>query len=149
MKKLLLLLLFPTTLCAQEEEPPKQYNHSIYGEFLGNGGGFSINYERIFHLNEKWQLIPRAGISYVPVFDGFAAIPFELTVVNKKLEFGIGATPSGAWGWETLKYIRIGYRSVDKSGLLFRIAFTPWFEKDGYGGILIRPSGGISVGKSF
>ncbi|MCH8331353.1 MAG: hypothetical protein IH946_08215 [Bacteroidetes bacterium] len=132
MKKLTLLLLFPIVLYAQEEEEAKQFNRSIYGELGLNG--LSVNYERIFYLGENWQMISRACISYVPSPNlaggwnpGHIAIPFEFTAVITRLEFGIGLTPNGAHDWNIVQHFRIGYRSVDDSGLLFRIAFTPAF----------------------
>ena len=125
MKKLMILVfLCPTILYAQKDlEANEQPKYSLYVEFGGNGFAISGNYERIIYLDEKWKLMPRVGFMAIPAFGELqVAFPLELSLVTK-LEIGLGITPRSD-GLVPL-FFRLGYRSVNENGFLFRIAFTP------------------------
>ncbi len=98
--KLLFLILFGTaSLCAQEA-----IHNSTYFEFLGNGGLYSLNYERF--LGEQNTL--RVGFSYINFSETFlnckiTTIPILLNQLffskRNQLELGAGVVfmhiPSG------------------------------------------------------
>jgi hypothetical protein len=141
--------------------------NSIYLEFLGNTGLYSINYDRLF--SEDVGI--RIGFMY---FESDYAIFFkdiELIFIPITLnylagsgdhKFELGGGPALVFGHFKLTFFGLGesdlidangivgtatigyrYQPVD-GGFLFRIGFTPWF---GFGEFY--PSAGISLGISF
>jgi len=124
--------------------------NTVFLELLGNGGYYSLNYDRILKSEEKWKLAGRVGGSYYNSFDVFnehsVSMPLELSYLRGHdrhfLEIEIGATPV-YWtydfdygpGEEKFKVAnfdvmvlpRIGYRyQKPEGGLFFKVGFTPF-----------------------
>jgi len=155
MKKYLLLsllLLFSSVLLSvkAQEIGPELKRNTIFIELLGNGGIYSLNYDRILLSKEKWKLAGRAGVSYFNFSDDFNtqyyAIPLEVSYLvgkgNHFLETGLGITPLYKIGerieefnieQETLfitSTARIGYRYQRKDGgFFFKAGWTPQYTK--------------------
>lgn len=136
--------------------------NSLYLEFFGSGGLYSVNYDRMFSDN----IGARIGFMYFSAewFAFFSdvemfLIPTTMNVFlgngNSKLELGVGPvfvfgsigflgsdpiSGSGV-GWTGT----IGYRyQKDYGGFMWRIGFTPVLLGDEF-----HPSGGVSLGFSF
>lgn len=166
------LLFFTLTFHSQAQKFP----NSIYGEFLGNGAYYSLNYSRQVLAKDNFFVSPSIGISTIG--RKHSSIPVLINVYyggpNHSIESGIGYT--GAYREEKLirmysefdhtyfqHYItaRLGYRYESENGFLFKVAFTPLYLV--YSGYLrdydytpmvdepsdFRPFFGISFGKSF
>ena len=152
-------------LLAQGSTP----NH-LYVEVLGNGGPWSINFER-----ESGPVRLRAGYAGWSTSDLFGAgtsrfSTFPLTVShvrgdgNHHLETGAGVTFgsesfSSAWGegesssFTTFTGI-LGYRyQKPHGGFVFRLLFTPMYglgsAETAYPDRGFFPSVGLSVGRAF
>lgn len=136
--------------------------NSVYFEVLGNGGLYSINYDRLFTEN----LGGRIGVMYFNA-DWFAffndvdifLIPITLNYCigtgKHKLELGaggvIGLVNAGFFGSNPTSGSgvvwtgTIGYRyQKNNGGFMWRIGFTPLFNSKDF-----LPWGGISMGYSF
>lgn len=83
---------------AQESTVTTPYfrKNSIYAELLGNGGVYSINYDRIFQLSKQVKIVPRVGFS---TLDEVLIFPLEANLLLSKsntsknfFETGIGLT---------------------------------------------------------
>ena len=155
MKKYLFLslfLLFNSVLLSvkAQEIGPKLKRNTIFIELLGNGGFYSLNYDRILISKEKWKLAGRAGVSYFNFFDDFNtqyyAIPLEVSYLvgkgNHYLETGLGITPFYKFGEGIEEFnheqktlfitstARIGYRYQRKDGgFFFKAGWTPQYTK--------------------
>jgi hypothetical protein len=140
---------------------PQNHPDSIYGEFLGSGGIYSINYDRLFTPNigarigfsylsfERDIIIPETTMYFFPIsFNYYAGDG------NSKLELGAGMTVvTGTVDWFGMKEygsvvvgnFNIGYRyePID-GGFFFRIGFTPFVTAEG-----IQPWGGLGIGATF
>jgi len=93
-----LLFLFSLKTIAQDSTLTKPYlkNNSIYAELLGNGGAYSINYDRIFQLGNQVKIVPRVGFS---TLEDVLIFPLEVNLLLSKsstsknfFETGIGLT---------------------------------------------------------
>jgi hypothetical protein len=152
---LLVIVLSSTTL--SQSKP-----NSLYLEFFGSGGLYSVNYDRlfsenfgvrigfmyfeadwlIFFIDAEMFLIP-ATLNYLV---GTGKHKFELGAgplfVFGSARFLGGESVSGSGvGWTGT----IGYRyQKNEGGFMWRIGFTPAFFSGE-----IFPSGGISLGFSF
>ena len=138
-------------------------SNNLYFEAFGNGGLYSLNYERLFTEN----LGGRIGFMYLPSIDfifssaeNLITVPVMLNYLageNSKLELGAGiifvsVDDVSFWGIKSKKgsssvagTAAIGYRYQPKDvGFLFRIGLTPFFSGDG-----AAISGGVSIGISF
>ena len=158
---LLLILLASTTVFGQT--PFKK--NDLYIEFVGNGIGSSISYER--QLTNKPGLGLRLGVGYFSGDEKFrVSIPiginylFTLTSNKSFLDAGIGTTWSNAAGMKTLKQEAvsgrdysehiwsivpsIGYRRHIKGNFMWRASFTPIINKYRF-----LPFPGLSIGKRF
>ena len=131
----------------------------VYLELLGNGVGYSFNYERRL-ADRLWG---RIGASYTPaLFVRLAAFPIGVSYLfgkkSKFLETGLVTTFAYAdvdalfdsedeEEFGIILSPTIGYRyQPQEKNLFFKIAFTPLFtpfEKK------FSPSGGLSLGYSF
>jgi len=184
MKKHLLIsmhLLFISGLFSvkAQELVPEPKRNTIFVELLGNGGIYSLNFDRILISKEKWKLAGRVGFTYHNFFDDlnsqFYGIPLEVSYLlgrsNHFLETGLGVTPvydtsdgfeQNSPKQETLFIItpvRIGYRYQRKEGgFFFKAGWTPQFYKsyplDTYNfpknkGKIILIMGGIGAGYTF
>ena len=137
--------------------------NSLYIELLGNGGLYSVNYDRLFTEN----LGGRIGVMYLSSLDfifssvdNLLLVPITLNYFvgnNHKLELGggvviVSADKIGSFGINTRSggtaiggTATIGYRyQKSDGGFLFRIGFTPIFSDTDF-----VPSGGLSLGFSF
>lgn len=150
---------------------PKKPRNALFMEIFTNGGLYSLNYDRILFLKEKWGITGRAGIFFFPRGPGNmeSAVVLEPNVIIGKEKFffegGFGFTryiqvnkPAGEdkyrqSDWENYLSIRAGFRiqNRNENGLFFRAGLTPIFyymDKDGsdwFGQIL----GGVGFGVSF
>src|SRR5688572_19389702 len=159
---LLPLLTLVLTTAAFGQQTFKR--NDVYFEFLGNGIGASICYER--HLAAKPGLGLRAGIGYFSADEKFrVSIPlgvnylFVLTKNKSFLEAGIGGTWSGAAGlkddtptgerdyseriWSLVP--SFGYRGITNSTFMWRASYTPIINKYK----VLWQWFGISIGKRF
>ncbi|WP_316800028.1 hypothetical protein [Pedobacter frigidisoli] len=91
-------LLLSIVGSAQETSSPDTgiKRNSIYAELLGNGGVYSINYDRIFQLNNHLKIVPRVGFS---TLQNVIIVPIEanLLISGSKtsknfFEGGLGVT---------------------------------------------------------
>jgi len=158
---LLSLLIIVLSCPAFSQSKP----NSIYLELLGNGGFYSVNYDRQF----SDDFGARIGFMYVEDFLFFTdvkilLIPITLNYLigsgNNKLELGGGPLIGFESGRDSFLGLSegekssgsrigatatIGYRyQKSDGGFLFRIGFTPLFTSEG-----ILPWAGISLGFSF
>jgi hypothetical protein len=153
--------------------------NTIYAELGGNGGFLSLNYDRIFHQHGKLKIGGRIGIGInqqksfeyispmVPI-EAFALIGAAKQYMELGLGYSVGrqyrnhlVTPAqdgkqAVYEMQqdpiSLGLVRIGYRyQPSKSGMVFRMAFTPILLKEGPGakGFTFSPWGGISIGRNF
>lgn len=148
------------------ESHAQKFKNSVYGELLGHGGFYSINYERQVLAKDKLFLAPSIGFS---TYDGFTGVPILMNAYyggpNHALEAGIGYLGFHRQQTDIMfevqrffdHYInsRLGYRYESDKGFLFKIAFTPLYllnSGDPSPNSAERSfvwSGGISFGKSF
>jgi hypothetical protein len=158
------------TLQARAQGDQQQKLNAVYLEVLGNGGAFSLNYERMVTpavgvragvANWSTQDSEKTTVTTVPltvsyVFDGrFAGMEVGggLTLGSKKEE----ERPYHGGAWLTTESQTIvdlaailGYRWVRPSGWLFRVAFTPFLALSGdYPDSGFFPSVGLTVGRVF
>jgi hypothetical protein len=140
----------------------------VYLELLGNGGVYSINYERM--LTD--DLSARLGFSYLSVSTSAgdasakanlvtapALINYTVGGRNHRAEVGAGATlvyvsasseggsgvGASGEGVAVLGTGVVGYRYAPADGgFVFRAGFTPLFGKGGF-----LPWGGMSFGSTF
>ena len=138
--------------------------NSVYAELGGNGGLYSLNYDRILTSN-KYVLSGRIGISIGQTLTNNLSgiFPMELNalIFNETphhLEMGVGVAPYIDYSkqFELYSSFRIGYRyqNFKKNGVIFRAGFTPMkgliSENDiSLNIISFIPWAGISLGYSF
>jgi hypothetical protein len=173
MRVALALILFlgvgPTSR-AQAQDTTTVGANAGYVEVLGNGGLFSVNYERM--LSETLGV--RVGVSNWMIQDRrrktVTTFPLTVTILpggwNGGLELGGGLVlgnkkeeerdfPFDPWlRSETTTIVDLtgvlGYRWIWPSGWLVRLAFTPFLALSGdYPDEGFSPSVGISVGRVF
>lgn len=153
----LLVCIFSCYIMAQN------HPNSIYFEALGNGGLYSVNYDRLFSENFG----ARVGFMYLSELDFFFASAEDLLLIpatmnyflgsKHKFELGAGVvlasvSSTGAFGFKNnqsasnvVGTATIGYRyQKPQGGFLFRAGFTPLFNSSGF-----EPWGGLSIGVSF
>lgn len=161
-------MLVVHTAKAQESIPPSYSRNAIYGELLGQGILYSINYD----YRTSQHISIRAGLTswFIPgeifLIDGKVKFKSFLLMGNyltgngnHHFEAGAGIMPCHVsfngreifWGEEIneektmlLYTITLGYRSQPMHGLLFRIGLTPVFSFNGAGLIA-----GLSLGYAF
>ena len=109
--------------------------NTVYVEGLGNGGFYSLNYDRIFYHN-KFYITGRIGLSYLPPFyanNNIFLIPIEICMLysgkDKKhfAEFALASTSVStirnedftSYDFKNIFGIRFGYRLQKPSGGLF------------------------------
>lgn len=163
-----------TKLIAQEGTNSFSAKNAVYLEIGGNGGYYSVNYDRIIYDNgNNFKAAVRAGIEGLPFkrdtksfWAGF--LPLELSGMFGRsrhfLETGVGLTPflipKNDWGKEpaysgykpgAIIPFRLGYRyQKPEGGLFFRAGYTPFLDfSEGRRNPLELFFGGISIGKSY
>lgn len=148
---------------------PALSHSAIYGEFLGQGLLYSINYD--YRISDHYGL--RAGFSswsmpsimlFVNGSFSFTGFPIMLYYLSgdgsSHLELGVGIVPStvSVTGHEIflgsdisgsasvlLETATIGYRLQPRDGgFLFRIGLTPLMSSGS-----VQLSGGLSIGAAF
>jgi hypothetical protein len=132
----------------------KDRNNSVYFEALGNGGLFSINYERTVLKKDNIRGFLRAGASEWHSED---TDKLDVGVIGEAgvliggshhfFDCGLGIT---LWTKDLERFVvpRIGYRYTGKKGLLIRVSpamFIINSEPDSFGGYWI----GIALGYGF
>jgi hypothetical protein len=142
------MLSFTKDTTAQVKAP-----NSVYLEVLGNGGFYSLNYDRLF-CN---YFGVRIGGSYVHLGDIGQMVSFPVMAnffiggKHHKIELGVGytimneAAPKDFSHWDTeyFQTATLGYRYQSQENF-FRIGVTPL-----YTGYEIIPLGGMSFGFAF
>lgn len=139
-------------------------NHVIYLELGGNGGLYSLNYER----NIGGMFWVRAGASYgAALFTKSVSIPLSINYLLGKngqyFEIGLGPTiyylnsrfslfsedsnqDNGFFGVNLVSTIGYRYQPLSRQNIFFKLAFTPAFRLEDK---TFVPFGGLSVGYSF
>lgn len=130
--------------------------NGFFFEFLGSGGLYSFNYERLFTN----QVVARVGLSYLPE-TGFVfhndtyTMPLSTSYLFKSgkgtyYEIGGGSTLIIA---NKLKYpylfLILGLRGQDELGknTFYRISFIPSYDTAGNENFIL--TGGLSIGVNF
>jgi len=163
MKNYLIILFFFLALISfgQEIESKTEIRkNAFYFELGGNGGFYSVNYDRIVLSGKRTHLSVRGGLS---VAHFTYLVPLEINLLFGKrhnfFELGFGETldannqrAGGGIGFKHyLPFMRFGYRlqkKVNDGGFLFRAGFTPTFVVDEGRGFPI-PFAGVSFGYAF
>jgi hypothetical protein len=132
--------------------------NTIYFELLGNGGVYSVNYDRL--LSPSMSL--RFGVSYLPTGNDISTITIPIMFNflagggNSKFEVGVGimvfsvnnwflSLPHGSPSSGVALTGFVGYRyQSNSSGSFYRIGVTPFY---GYRNFI--PTIGLSGGFSF
>jgi|LFIK01.1.fsa_nt_gi hypothetical protein len=144
---------------AQTESPDPGSSHAVYGELLGTGLLYSLNYEYRFHPD----ISARVGIMHAGAFDAtWTNIPIMAKYLigdSHNLELGAGVQYMGisfdgegteddtfGIGGSTIAgAAAIGYRyQSNDGGMIFRATMTPLIGDFG-----TITWGGLSVGYSF
>jgi hypothetical protein len=130
----------------QKNADPKR--NTIFFEAGGNSFFYSINYDRLLKIKEKWRLAGRIGVMYVNTFTNerrsMIGIPMEFSYLrghsNRFFELGIGVsgiydhyytqsnlnTSSEVKDFVLLSVLRLGYRyQKHEGGLFYKIGLTP------------------------
>jgi hypothetical protein len=154
----------------------KVKRNTVYLEGFGNGGLYSLNYDRILYYRPKLKVSSRAGFGIISGFD-FISFPVEVNLIRGDencLELGLSASYIKGLQKGTIfepdfdnfvgDYIsssiygslRIGYRYQRKEGgFTFRIGFTPLIKFHEFNRLpkqLVKNQpvwGGISFGYAF
>ena len=182
-KKITCAVIFYTVIsfsCYSQDSLNNSFSkNAVFFEAGGNGGLYSLNYDRIIHTKGKNNISIRGGLAFIPKqISGDANEYIILTelnhlhgINNKFFELGMGLT----FFYETytkkdyttqqgvvreknennedethlLLFLRGGYRLQRQKGLFFRAAFTPAFNLSGNSDLIFFPWVGISIGKTF
>ncbi|WP_316805127.1 hypothetical protein [Pedobacter nototheniae] len=88
------LILTGLSFMVNAQEVEKK--NSIYAELLGNGGAYSLNYDRLFQVSKGLKVVPRVGLS---TLQQVIIVPLEVNLLISKsntsknfFETGIGVT---------------------------------------------------------
>lgn len=154
------LLLFPILGTAQSYQAPKKsepkevpYQNAFFVELMGNGGAYSLNYERLFLLAPPVSIYGRTGVSF---FGGRFSFPILLELSHSfiapfEMESGAGAAlvPDLQKGGVHHEWTASGgLRYTNQNGFIFRLTYTPFFRPDGEGA-RVKHWGGVSAGLLF
>jgi hypothetical protein len=163
---ILFVLCFLVSLSEGKSQEIILSKNSIFFELLGNGGLYSINYERSLNTNLYGRIgfstflsvdflgggEPGGRITTIPVmvtyFSGKKKSHFE---IGGGMLFGKDNNENPGTIIDLTAFIGYRYQAPGK-GILFRIGFTPFLSLDNKAnypdkGLLI--SGGISLGYHF
>ncbi|WP_162052335.1 hypothetical protein [Pontibacter pamirensis] len=176
MKNKLRLLLIGLMICSLsygQTESSKASRNNAYLELLGNGGLYSVNYERIVVENFALRLgfaAFKAGTLFGEGNNSIITVPVlgNFLFGKKKSKFELGAgflfgrkkfTSSLNLDDNTNSSIidltgAIGYRyQPSTAGFMFRVGLTPFYAlkggSDAYPSSGLFLSGGLSIGYSF
>ena len=164
---IIIALLFSSSHMAFAQDARRAKN-SLYLELLGNGGLYSVNYDRMLSDNFGVRLgVSRFGFDAItldqdPDADAKISVSTLTLMTNylvgkgkHRLELGVGAMAAfasadvdgvgGVSGKGLSGTGTIGYRIQPlDGGFLFRVGFTPLYNKDGFSTWY-----GISLGAAF
>ncbi len=150
MKVVITILIAASMIYPQTK---KQKYNTLYAEIFGNGGFFSLNYEREIFNNFS----PRIGVGFISSTSSsnsgehtdFGILPFAMLNYliqirgNNNIELGAGIITTGTKYLPTLSF---GYRYSPKDGgFFFKCTFDMLPNTDGY----LFPWGGIGIGTRF
>jgi hypothetical protein len=124
--------------------------NTLFLELGGNGGFYSLNYDRQVKASDTWRLAGRVGIMYVNTFTDqnrhLAGVPIEFSYLkgtkNNFFEIGLGVTgtydqyysfdpkvpirDSKVQDLAMMAVVRVGYRHQKREGgLFYKLGFTP------------------------
>lgn len=151
---------FPHHALSQQKNADADANNAVFIEFLGNGGYYSVNYDRLFPWGELFAISTRAGFAFVPFQyedsdQNYIShrYPLELNgLVGHEpyyFEMGLGYTPyykqDGNFGHVILWRIGLRYQN-NNPGVFIRAGFTPEIYEEEF---LFHRWGGFSVGINF
>lgn len=159
---------------APEKSGPQPFSHmnSVQVDFLGHGGIYSVNYERVQHNGARFKTVLRGGAGIYPAYSGESGIRFKVPVTINEVvtligghhaEIGAGIVLTNDYnfvalpvagrfdGVEEYAAFHLGYRYQHPNcPLLFKTAFTPFlgtfhreFKPD------FIPSFAVTVGYAF
>jgi hypothetical protein len=141
---LIFFFIFPSQ-STFSQTTPKKINTNQFGrnavlfELAGQGGFYSVNYERNIFQREITNVCVRGGLSYVlyPYIGEFLSFPLGTNLMlgrNEKLELGLGITYALFYNNYTLAYpsANIAYRTVlnEQSGSFMKFGYTPYLSPD-------------------
>jgi hypothetical protein len=139
----------------------KLRKNSIYGELLGSGFLFSINYEREIHRKDNLQVNFRVGFGSAIFINAVPLTGLNVLVGRKQNFFELGFNGIrtyavdffGGSGNYVLGNPVIGYRFQGYKGIIFRASFTPFFQlydpEDWISDQTFVPFLGLSLGYKF
>ena len=148
----------------RHRSPPARFaSNSVYLELLGNGGLYTVNYDRRFssHWSTRIGIMLFGGQSEEPTDDriSFALIPVMLNYLvgegSHRLELGIGPLIGVVgghleeYGWIAGSGLAgvtstVGYRyQLPGGGFVFRVSLTPFYSGEP------QLWGGVSFGYAF
>lgn len=147
--------------------------NAMYLELGGNGGIYTINYDRLISIGEKSKFAPRLGLSWLgknrfiiptevnfllrktAVSKNFAELGMGATLVTKKGRHAEGfviITDSQTLsnkGPSVIYTLRAGYRhQKPEGGFMYRLGLTLLADRNA-ATQKVLPFGGISIGHSF
>lgn len=129
--------------------------NTFFAEALGNGGNYSINYDRLIGKNNPVTSIRLGLIGKVNYESSSIPVEFNLLFgsIAHKVELGLGFTGIfDNFDFEKmLMFFRCGYRyQLREGGLFFRVGITPYITIINIeNGNKLRLWGGLGVGYTF
>ena len=121
--------------------------NSIQVDFLGHGGFYSVNYERVQHNGKRFKTVLRGGVGIYPAYPGETGIRFKVPITLNEVvtiagghhaEVGAGILLTNDYnffgsmfgmrfsGVEEYAAFHVGYRFQHPNcPILFKTAFTP------------------------
>ncbi len=144
--------------------------NSVEFELFGQGGFYSLNYERTIFNREKFKTLAEAGIAGYPQSTGVIPlfVPVSINQLfsfhSNHLELGVGHVlindrlPDGSNDYKFFGSFKIGYRYQKPDGkFLFKAALTPFVDYwDTVGNTIyvnasvnVVPWGGLTLGYNF
>ncbi len=154
----ILLIALTRSFAQNEIRSFRGSKNAVYGEFIGNGAVYSLNYERLFYKKDFFSANLRFGGEYIPKtwFDDKNPTAIFILGVNElfgsgkhKLEIGMNLVPIIDDDTNNVPVAvsgNVGYRlQPQNNGLLFRIGAVPLLHTN-KGLALI---GGVSLGYAF
>lgn len=139
----------------------KLRKNSIYGELLGSGFLFSINYEREIHRKDNIQVNFRVGFGSAIFINAVPLTGLNVLIGKRTRFFELGFNGIrtyiidffGGQGNYILANPVIGYRFQGEKGFIFRASFTPFFQlydpEDWVPNQTFVPFAGLSLGYKF
>ena len=139
--------------------------NALFVELLGNGGAYSLNYERqltdSLGVRVGYATWTNADVFPLGSLDHYKTVPVTVSYLlgrgERKLELGAGVTfgeRSPGYGEDADRSFRtltaiIGYRSQPRKGYLFRAGLTPFYSFEDGDDAYPDPGFTFSLGVSF